>query len=400
MPRILRPEQVVSAFGELELKVGGMEPANSSQEYLLPENGKQCEDGAEEDCQAFRQRLHQRFPKVVYALDFSWWKKPIVRRLFQGSKVRFVRKVDRVPAGATLAVWGRKAINGTLAKEVSLVHLEDGFIRSIGLGADLIRPLSWVMDSRGIYYDATQPSDLEHLLLTAAFSPALVERGARLQRRIVESGITKYNVGKVGWKRPAGSRRVILVPGQVENDASIRYGAPGIRTNIALLQTVREANPDAYVVYKPHPDVLAGLRAMGDGENGAFAWCDEVVMEVSMANMLTLVDEVHVLTSLAGFEALLRGRAVTTYGQPFYAGWGLTCDMAPIPRRTRHLTLSELVAGVLILYPTYINRATGCFTTPEQALDELLAWRETAGDRLPLWRRILRPFLRLTSGNG
>jgi capsular polysaccharide export protein len=189
------------------------------------------------------------------------------------------------------------------------------------------------------------------------------------------------------------------VPGQVESDASIRFATPGIRTNIALLQTVRAVNPDAYVVYKPHPDVLAGLRAMGDGENAAFAWCNEVVMEASMANMLTLVDEVHVLTSLAGFEALLRGRAVTTYGQPFYAGWGLTCDMAPIPRRTRHLTLSELVAGVLILYPTYISRATGCFTTPEQALDELLAWRETVGDRLPLWHRILRPFLRLMSDN-
>ena len=48
--------------------------------------------------------------------------------------------------------------------------------------------------------------------------------------------------------------------GQVEDDASIQTGSPNIRTNLDLLKTVRAANPEAYIVYKPHPDVVSGNR--------------------------------------------------------------------------------------------------------------------------------------------
>ena len=95
-----------------------------------------------------------------------------------------------------------------------------------------------------------------------------------------------------------------------------------------------------------------------------------------MDQVLRAVDEVHVLTSLAGFEALLRGKPVVCWGTPFYAGWGLTEDRAPTPRRSRVLSLDALVAGVLLLYPTYVSRTTGHFTTAERALEELQAWRE------------------------
>jgi len=164
---------------------------------------------------------------------------------------------------------------------------------------------------------------------------------------------------------------------------------------MGLLQAVREAHPTAHVLYKPHPDVLAGLREKGEGEEEAKRWCDEVVTDVAMGELLSAVDEVHVLTSLAGFEALLRGKPVTCYGQPFYAGWGLTEDRSAIARRTYRLTLDELVAGALILYPTYVSRTTGRFTTPERALDELLGWREKAKADLPLRRQLLRLALRL-----
>jgi capsular polysaccharide export protein len=180
------------------------------------------------------------------------------------------------------------------------------------------------------------------------------------------------------------------VPGQVESDASIVHGAPGIRRNIELLREVRRACPEAHVVYKPHPDVVAGLRRKGLHENEAARWCDEVVTEAAMGDMLLQVDEVHTLTSLAGFEALLRGRQVVCHGQPFYAGWGLTADRMPPVRRSRRLTLEQLVAGVLILYPVYVSRDTGRFTTPERALDELVAWRERTPPRVPPWRRVLR----------
>jgi len=363
--------------------------------YIDPETGSRCEAERVIAWMALQRRMRERFPARVEAIGFSLWKRPIVRAFFQGSQVEFVRRGEQARSGDRLVVWGRRPLPAHAARGAVPVRLEDGFLRSVGLGADLVRPLSWVMDGRGIYYDASVPSDIEHLLQTAPFDAALIGRAQALRERIVVSGLTKYNVGLRAWQRPPHAARVILVPGQVESDASIAFGAPGVRRNIDLLCAVRKANPAAYVIYKPHPDVLAGLRAEGKGEDEARAWCDELVVDAAMGELLAQVDEVHVLTSLAGFEALLRGKRVVTWGQPFYAGWGLTEDRAPVVRRSRSLSLDELVAGTLIEYPTYISRTTGRFTTPERALDELLAWREESGGALPWWRTLLRWILRL-----
>jgi capsular polysaccharide export protein len=40
---------------------------------------------------------------------------------------------------------------------------------------------------------------------------------------------------------------------------------------------MRESNPDAYVVCKPHPDVLAGLRQKGSSVEQAVQWCNGVM---------------------------------------------------------------------------------------------------------------------------
>jgi capsular polysaccharide export protein len=375
--------------------------------YIDPETNQRCDVERVIAWMDLQRKMRERFPATVYALGFSIYKKPIVRGFFQGSDVRFVRQPWQIPDGEILAVWGRREVfpsidRGEVHRGIRLVRLEDGFLRSVGLGADLVRPISWVMDRQGIYYDATQPSDLEHILQTINFDEALIARARALRERLVAEGLTKYNVGGGRWMRPYPapnregiSSRVILVPGQVESDASLAYGAPGIRHNLDLLRVVRESNPDAYLIYKPHPDVVAGLRRKGCGEGDAAQWCDEVVLDVPMGELLSQVDEVHILTSLAGFEALLRGKKVVCYGQPFYAGWGLTEDKQPPVRRTRRLTLDELVAGVLILYPVYVSRITGRFTTPEHALDELLTWRDRNSSGLSWWRMGLRWALRV-----
>ncbi|RMX04051.1 capsular polysaccharide biosynthesis protein [Corticibacter populi] len=386
--------------------------------YLDPETGQRCEPERLIEWLGLQRRMRARLPRRVYAVGFSWLKRAKVRRFLDGSEVTFTRHIRQVPEHATIALWGcRKTLPSGNAQtgslhNPSLVRLEDGFLRSVGLGADLVQPLSWVVDTRGIYYDATCPSDLEWLLANTDFTSELRERAAALGARIVASGITKYNTGIGTWQRPAGTqgRRVLLVPGQVESDAALTWGAPGIRTNMALLQAVRQANPDAHVIYKPHPDVVARLRAQGQGEALAHAHCDEVVVDVSMQQLLDAVDEVHVLTSLAGFEALLRGRKVVTYGCPFYAGWGLTNDRQPLPqpadtpdaasRRGRALTLDELVACVLILYPTYVSASSGRYTTPERTLDELLAWRQAGADTDSPWLRTKRALLRLAQWGG
>lgn len=367
--------------------------------YVDPESGRRCTVEETLAYLALQRRMRQRFAPVVHAVGFSPMKLVTLRRFLQGSEVRRVRHSGQVPPGGTVLLWGNRHAAGKRCTHH--IRIEDGFLRSVGLGADLVRPLSWALDSRGIYYDAGAPSDLEHLLQHAGFDAALRRRAALLRQRIIAAQLTKYNVGGGQWLRPIGGR-VILVPGQVESDASLHSATTDLCRNMELLRAVRAANPDAWVVYKPHPDVAAGLRSQGYDDGLAWRWCNEVVTDMDMGTLLDGVDEVHVLTSLCGFEALLRGKAVTTYGMPFYAGWGLTEDRgmrdAVVQRRGRALTLDELTAGVLILYPTYVSRRTGNYITPEQALDQLLAWRDGAGGALPWWRRALRPLLRLALG--
>jgi capsular polysaccharide export protein len=84
------------------------------------------------------------------------------------------------------------------------------------------------------------------------------------------------------------------------------------------------------------------------------------------------------MTSLVGFEALLRGIAVVTHGRPFYAGWGLTDDQCPCSRRSRKLTLVQLVAGALLRYPRYYSYSAGAFVAAEDAVSELLEQRDGA----------------------
>ena len=308
---------------------------------------------------------------------------------------------DIAQADEVLA-WGRKpsALRAKAAADAAglpLITVEDGFLRSVGLGAE-DPPLSLIVDPLGIYYDATRPSRLEQLLQNEPCSPELLQRAAALREAICTAGVTKYNLPGATWKRPAGVERVILVPGQVESDASIRYGAHRIRRNLDLLKAVRERHPLAWLLYKPHPEVLAGTRAAGEDEERTSDWCNQVVGDVPFHELLSEVDEVHVLTSQSGFEALLRGVPVTTYGQPFYAGWGLTVDRDLSPdvqaRRTRRLSLDELVAATLIRYPTYVSRITRKFTTPERTLIEIQNWDEvpTQG-RTPTWREMIQRLL-------
>jgi capsular polysaccharide export protein len=114
-----------------------------------------------------------------------------------------------------------------------------------------------------------------------------------------------------------------------------------------------------------------------------------------MAQLYGQVDAIHVLTSLAGFEALLRGVPVHTWGLPFYAGWGLTQDQLACPRRGRQLSLNALVHGTLIDYPRYVSRRSGLFIEPEEAIAELLAWRLEPVAGLVWWQRLFRPWGRL-----
>ncbi|XDA96896.1 capsular polysaccharide biosynthesis protein [Sulfitobacter sp. LCG007] len=295
------------------------------------------------------------------------WKRPTVRRFFgRHGPLRFEDDPRRASAtGLPRMVWASRAE----PDDDDAVRVEDGFLRSRGLGAALNAPLSLVADRAGIYYDPSRPSDLERFVAARTdLTPAQFRRVRDLMRAITSDGLSKYNVGAPAPALPDGFR--VLVAGQVEDDASVIRGARVIRTNRALLEAARRAHPDAIVIYKPHPDVEAGLRP---GALAAGDLADVVAHRTDPADLLGQVGELWTMTSLLGFEALLRGVKVVTTGAPFYAGWGLTEDRGVVPpRRRARPSLEGLVHATLIDYPRYVDPVTG-LPCPVEVVVERLA---------------------------
>ncbi|EAJ6936982.1 capsular polysaccharide biosynthesis protein [Campylobacter jejuni] len=330
----------------------------------------------------------------LFMLGFTLWKRHFIKPFFKAkdneiiflnsfkSLVRYKLKEDD-----KFFIWGKKYDENTLknlllvkAKEQNLTNfspkvslVEDGFIRSISLGSDLTRPFSLIVDDKGLYIDPNKPSKLEELLQNEIFDENMLNRAKNIIKILLENRFSKYNGlkhedlkinAKIGQK-------IILIPAQVEDDASMILGGFGLST-LDLLKEVRSKNQDAYIIFKPHPDVLSGNRVGLKDETRILEFCDEIVKDCSIDSAIKIADEIHTITSTSGFDALLRAKKVFTYGMPFYAGWGLTKDKHRCERRTRKLSLEELVAGALITYPRYINPKTKTLCEIEVCLDIML----------------------------
>ena len=294
------------------------------------------------------------------------WKRGPLQKVY-GQHKRMIFEDDPIKARQAdrpWMVWAGKADVG----HHDAVRVEDGFIRSRGLGAELVPPLSLVTDDIGIYYDPSRPSRLEQMIAhRAEMRLDQIARADALIQSLTSQGISKYNLGGTAVELPKGER--VLVVGQVEDDASIRLGAGEISTNRALLENARAAHPDAVLIYKPHPDVTAGLRT---GAFDASDLADLVLPDADISTLLTEGSELWTMTSLTGFEALLRGVHVVTTGAPFYAGWGLTQDLGDVPpRRRADVTLAGLVHATLIDYPRYFDPKTGLACPVEVAVKRM-----------------------------
>jgi capsular polysaccharide export protein len=338
--------------------------------YLSPLDGEPCSALDVARLLAARRRRDAETAGLTHVLGVHRWKDFHVEPFLKGRRSRLTYAMDADQAlerqrrdGGRIVVWASREppdlAERCAAQGAPLVRMEDGFIRSVGLGANLSPPSSLVLDRSGIYYDPGRPSDLEQVLETAEFTPELIQQAADLRALLVRAGLSKYNVGApdtAGLFADAGDRPRVMVPGQVANDASVVRGGGRITGNLELLRAARESRPDAFILYKTHPDVESGLRPGAIDRGEVMKYADAIAYKASISSLLDQVQEVHTLTSLAGFEALLRGLQVVTYGLPFYAGWGITEDRERCARRRRRLQLDELVAGVLVLYPRYVHR--------------------------------------------
>lgn len=289
-----------------------------------------------------------------------------------------------------VCVWSYKEpwIVSELCRRFSIpiIRVEDGFLRSVQLGAMRVPPLSLCFAEKALYFDATEESELERIIETYDFEsdPELVERARRGIQALISSRLSKYNLGEsVDIEKIYGpkTRERILVVGQIEGDMSMVKGMTRPMTNNELVRAVVAENPGAQVIYKPHPEVLRGIRKKPRQTDPKQVGdiCLVIEQDVALADAFQTIDRVYTMTSLSGFEAVIRGIPVTCFGMPFYAGWGITEDREKRQRRTQRRRVEEVFAAAYILYAKYKDPRDGTDLTLEQAIELLKSMRDEGG---------------------
>lgn len=288
--------------------------------------------------------------------------------------------------GGTLA-WGGRIVS-TMTKALATVrqiphwYLEDGFLRSVGLGKAGTLPLSIVADDLSLSTDASRPSRLELLIRAAGDSDVTLGRDVR--EAIVRHGLSKYN--HLPHREPVfektGRRRVLLVD-QVRGDVSVARSLGSAGSFKAMLDDAMSGG--AQCIIRTHPDVIAGyktgyLTEMAAGRSGVILSAEPV----SASSVLNVVDEVWTVASQFGFDALLRGMPVRCYAAPFYAGWGLTEDRlearalaAVSARRGTGRSIDHLAAAAFVHYPIYRDPETWQKSDVFRTIDTIVAGRRS-----------------------
>ena len=156
-------------------------------------------------------------------------------------------------------------------------------------------------------------------------------------------------------------------------------------------------NPGKRILIKTHPETQTGPapRPFHDAEScrRKSRWNPArsrpgVCLEGAVA--------VYTVSSLSwGSRRSSPATARMVFGQPFYAGWGLTQDRTPPPRRGRNLTRVQMFAAAMILAPLWYDPCLDRLCSFEEALNQLeaetRAWREDrlghVASGMRLWKR-------------
>jgi capsular polysaccharide export protein len=243
---------------------------------------------------------------------------------------------------------------------IRIYRMEDGFIRSSMLGAAHSTPYSLILDSTGLYYNPETASDLEEILNNHEFTEKELASAKTCLDLLINLALSKYNPPCIDAGDGMGikTRKRVAIIGQVDKDMSVKLGNPDGWSMVELIRLAKLENPTAEIFYRPHPEIYLGYQKSRFRKRAVEKICKLASPDTPLIEFLDTVDHVYVITSLAGMEALLRGKKVTVVGAPFYAGWGLTDDRLELPRRTTKRTLLELFAGVYLKYPRYLASIT------------------------------------------
>ncbi len=316
---------------------------------------------------------------IAILWGFNPWKRNFIQAYFPEHKLAFVRGargfirlrrlLRRFPKHKEFLFvgWGTKlpkyAERYAERHKIAVRYVEDGFLRSFHPGALHTKPWSLTIDAQAPYYTTQQSTDLQELLTRTAQkdkNDKAGEAGIALMRA---GRLTKYFSLRIGddvWTPPLiDDRKIILVIGQIEDDAAILKGYArkwfGPRfSNLLVVQKAIKDHPDAYVIYRPHPDTFLNGRKSRH-ERKIAKMCTVVEPIVPLHSLFPHVDHVYSGTSLAAFEAALLDIPVTTLGLPFYAA-SPAIDHLQGPRQGfGQLSLPRLFSVVYLEYPRYIH---------------------------------------------
>ncbi len=282
--------------------------------------------------------------------------------------------------------------------------LEDGFIKSVatsfrGRDEEIV---SLVFDRTGIYYDANSDSELESWMIRSSewFTEDLRIRSKRLIDCILAGRIVKYNVlenGDTGIPENIPDDAILIID-QTLNDASIPQGNADAGTFREMLEDAVAGVGAGKVYVKEHPNVVSGMgRGYYSIQDLKKRGVNIITSAINALDLLRNFRNVYVVTSGTGFEALLSGCRVTCFGEPFYSGYGLTCDRKSFARGKRlskmktPASLELLVAAVFYRYCIFVNPETLRICAPEEAVEYILARKngcrrsrgDSSGNSLP-----------------
>lgn len=240
--------------------------------------------------------------------------------------------------------------------------LEQGFI-----GGPVV---SLILDDTTPYYDAREPSRLERWL---ADGPALSQEEHARARQAIEALVSARRSGSRAEPRAeaAAGPGTILVVDQCQDDPAVPGGLATAASFEAMLREAlgRHENCDILLLQPAEasargpfltPDKLAPALEAGQ--------IRRVGADVDPFALIEAVDEVFVVSAPLGVDALLAGKRVHCFGVPFYSGWGLTEDRAPLERRARKRGLEDVFHAAYILHARYYDAEAGHPLNIEEAV--------------------------------
>lgn len=338
-------------------------------------------------------------PKLAYVIDY--WKdiKPILTIVDDSAEtVVHLGKDDdcKKKANAEYAViWGyntgdknRHTLAEAIAYNIPVMLFEPGFISSgttwvakNELGKFLVEH-SVVSDTKGQYFDAKRNTDLEDFLNSdVTIGTNDIEVAKSLRNKIVGNKISKYNHQPI-YTPTIGRNRVkkVLVVDQSYGDMSIGRGCANENTFKRMLECAINENPGCDILVKTHPDTIAGKKGKKLGYYSDLMTKDysnvyKVTMPINPYSLMDICDKVYVCTSQFGFEALMAGKEVRTFGIPWYAGWGLTKDDKTCSRRTQKRSIDELVFAFYCLYTKWAMPMKKRGSSPEEVINHMIELR-------------------------